>query len=184
MKKILIVVDMQYDFITGPLGNKECEASVPQVVKVINEGNYDQIIMTRDTHQPNYLETREGKNLPVVHCIENTPGWEIVDEVKAAVEASGCLDVKVINKPSFGSTLLGDLLLDSYNKDDIHIDFCGVCTGICVISNAMIAKAKCPEAEISVIEKACACVTPDSHNTAIEAMKLCQIEMIQGRGLI
>lgn len=178
MKKILVVVDMQNDFITGALGNAECQASVQKVVDVIKNNKYDNIFLTRDTHHDNYMETQEGKNLPVPHCIENTAGWEIVDAVSEAVAVCRDADVKIINKPTFGSVELGAILREIYDKEDAKIDFCGVCTGICVISNVMIAKANCPEAEIRVFQDACACITPESHRTAIEAMRLCQVTII------
>lgn len=178
MKKILVVVDMQNDFITGALGNAECQATVEKVVDVIKNNKYDNIFLTRDTHHDNYMETQEGKNLPVPHCIENTAGWEIVDAVSEAVAVFRDADVKIINKPTFGSVELGAVLREIYDKEDAIIDFCGVCTGICVISNVMIAKANCPEAEIRVFQDACACITPESHRTAIEAMRLCQVSII------
>ena len=178
MKKILVVVDMQNDFITGVLGNAECQASVQKVVDVIKNNKYDNIFLTRDTHHDNYMETQEGKNLPVPHCIENTAGWEIVDAVSEAVAACRDADVKIINKPTFGSVELGAILREIYEKENAIIDFCGVCTGICVISNVMIAKANCPEAEIRVFQDACACITPESHRTAIEAMRLCQVSIV------
>ena len=178
MKKILVVVDMQNDFITGALGNAECQASVQKVVDVIKNNKYDNIFLTRDTHHDNYMETQEGKNLPVPHCIENTAGWEIVDAVSEAVAVCRDVDVKIINKPTFGSVELGAILREIYDKENAIIDFCGVCTGICVISNVMIAKANCPEAEIRVFQDACACITPESHRTAIEAMRLCQVSIV------
>ena len=178
MKKILVVVDMQNDFITGALGNAECQATVQKVVDVIKNNKYDNIFLTRDTHHDNYMETQEGKNLPVPHCIENTAGWEIVDAVSEAVAACRDADVKIINKLTFGSVELGAILREIYDKENAIIDFCGVCTGICVISNVMIAKANCPEAEIRVFQDACACITPESHRTAIEAMRLCQVSIV------
>lgn len=178
MKKILVVVDMQNDFITGALGNEECQTTVQKVVDLIKNNKYDNIFLTRDTHHDNYMETQEGKNLPVPHCIENTAGWEIVDAVSEAVAVCRDADVKIINKPTFGSVELGAILREIYDKEDAIIDFCGVCTGICVISNVMIAKANCPGAEIRVFQDACACITPESHRTAIEAMRLCQVTII------
>ena len=178
MKKILVVVDMQNDFITGALGNVECQTTVQKVVDLIKNNKYDNIFLTRDTHHDNYMETQEGKNLPVPHCIENTAGWEIVDAVSEVVAVCRDADVKIINKPTFGSVELGAILREIYDKEDAIIDFCGVCTGICVISNVMIAKANCPEAEIRVFQDACACITPESHRTAIEAMRLCQVTII------
>ncbi|MCI7243756.1 MAG: cysteine hydrolase [Lachnobacterium sp.] len=179
MKKILVIVDMQKDFTTGVLGNAECAATIPEVVKVVAEGNYDEIVLTKDTHDQTYLHTQEGKYLPVEHCIEGTEGWEIVDEIQVACQS--CKNLHMVCKPTFGSLELGNLLktlCEKYEGEETEIHFCGVCTGICVISNVMIAKAYVPEVRICVIENACACVTLQSHNTAIEAMKTCQVDMI------
>lgn len=174
--KILVVVDMQKDFTSGALGNKECEGVVPKIVDIINTEDFDNIILTRDTHQSNYLETQEGKHLPVTHCIEGTDGWEIRDEIMCAV---GNKKHSIINKPTFGSvnlaTALGCISADEQNKYDITL--VGVCTGICVISNTLLLKAYLPEARIAVRANACACITPESHKTALDAMKLCQIEI-------
>mgnify|MGYP001144937699 FL=1 len=170
--RVLTVVDMQNDFITGTLGNKECQAVVGNVVNVINTGNYDKIIATRDTHFEGYLNTQEGKKLPVEHCIINTEGWEIQKDVEAALEAYK-------DKITFGSTELSEIIKElGTENEELTVDFVGVCTGICIISNAIISKAFAPGADIRVIESACACVTPDSHKNAIEAMKLCQIDII------
>lgn len=176
MKKILVVVDMQNDFTSGVLGNPECEAAVVKIVDVINGEEYDQIYLTRDTHNENYLETQEGKNLPVVHCIENTDGWQIRPEIMGVLMNK---NYKIIDKPTFGSVYLANLLREEYflEQNEVEISLVGVCTGICVISNAMLLKAALPEAKITVIEKACACVTPESHKTAIDAMKMCQINI-------
>ena len=168
--KLLIVVDMQNDFIDAALGTKEAVAIVPAVAKKIAEyreaGN--QVIFTRDTHQKNYMETQEGKNLPGMHCIEGTDGWQISKELKVG-------ESKIFNKPSFGSMELADYVA---NLNDIEeIELIGLCTGICVISNAFILKAKLPEVKITVDSSCCACVTPESHQTALNAMKLCQINV-------
>lgn len=169
--KLLIVVDMQNDFIDAALGTKEAVAIVPAVAAKIAEyrkaGN--QIVFTRDTHQKNYLETQEGKNLPVMHCIEGTDGWQISDKLEVG-------NSKIFNKPSFGSMELADYVAGLQNLDEIEL--IGLCTGICVISNAFIIKAKLPEIKITVDSSCCACVTPESHQTALNAMKLCQINVI------
>lgn len=175
--KILVVVDMQNDFTSGALGNKECEGVVPKVVDIINNEEFDEIILTRDTHQSNYLETQEGKKLPVEHCIKDTDGWQIRDEIISAVR-----DKKhsIIDKSTFGSIYLAmalNCVLDE-EKKNYDITLVGVCTGICVISNALLLKAYFPEAKINVRADACACVTPESHKTALEAMKMCQINII------
>lgn len=176
-KQILIVVDMQKDFTSGVLGNPECEATVKEVVNVIKSNDWDKIYLTKDTHQKNYLNTQEGKNLPVEHCIEFTDGWEIREEI---LDAIGNKNATIIIKPTFGSLFLGNVLRKEYfrEQEKIEITIVGVCTGICVISNAMIIKAALPEAKINIIEKACACTTPESHKNAIEAMKMCQINII------
>ena len=175
-KKILVVVDMQNDFIDGPLGNDECKAVVENVVNVINNNAYDKIYMTYDTHDEDYLKTQEGKNLPVVHCVKGTEGYEYNPRVKEAIINKR--NVEAIEKHTFGSDILGTSIRQYVKDEKAEIDFVGVCTGICVISNAFVVKAFNPEAKINVIENACACVTPQSHKTAIEAMKLCQINII------
>ena len=176
--KILVVIDMQNDFTSGVLGNTECEKAVSKVVDVINENNYDNIFLTRDTHQKNYLETQEGKNLPVEHCIEGTEGWQIRKEIMVVVNDSN-KPFQIINKPTFGSVTLAETIKTMYEQshENMEIDIVGVCTGICVISNAIIIKSFNPELPINVIEKATACVTPQSKKTAIEAMKLLQINI-------
>ncbi len=172
---VLVVVDMQNDFIDGALGTKEAAAIVPKVVEKIQ--NFDgEILYTRDTHEENYLDTQEGKKLPVAHCIKGTKGWELHPKIEALRKK------EPIDKPSFGSPHLGSLLRsmdDEYKssaKGGIEaITFVGLCTDICVISNAMIAKAFLPEVPIIVDPSCCAGVTPESHKNALEAMKMCQI---------
>lgn len=164
--KTLIVIDMQNDFIDGSLGSKEAVEIVPAVKEKIKEYrvNGDEVIFTRDTHHENYLNTNEGHYLPVVHCIENTPGWEI----REGLYFEGA---EIINKPSFGYTGWKEKTFE-------EIEIIGLCTDICVVSNALILKALFPEIKISVDPKCCAGVTPDSHNAALETMKMCQIEII------
>lgn len=177
--KVLVVIDMQNDFLTGVLGNAECANAISQVVDVIQNGNYDRIFLTRDTHQENYMETQEGKKLPVPHCIKNTEGWEINADVMAAVKEKYAGKYTIVDKPTFGSADLATKLKEiCKNTYDTEIEFVGVCTGICVISNVLLAKANLYEAQVKVIEKACACVTPDTHGTAIDAMKTCQIDIV------
>ncbi|MBE5902151.1 MAG: cysteine hydrolase [Lachnospiraceae bacterium] len=165
--KTLIVVDMQKDFIDGALGTKEAVAIVPNVVKKIQKyrDRGDQIIFTRDTHQKNYLETQEGKKLPVEHCIEGTEGWQITKELEVKAE-----DI-VINKVTFGHVWDKNVI-----KGD-EIELVGLCTDICVISNALGLKAVLPETPIKVDASCCAGVTPQSHSNALEAMKMCQIDV-------
>lgn len=185
-KKILVVVDMQNDFISGPLGNEECMGAVDQVVDVIRNGEYDRILVTQDTHSEDYMSTKEGKHLPVVHCIEGTKGWEYEERVGEAINASG-LKTTYFKKNTFGCLAMAEFFKEEANgianSQETQIDFCGVCTGICVISNVMLTKAALPEANIRVLADACACVTPESHRTALEAMKLCHIEIVGGQRL-
>lgn len=182
MKKVLVIIDMQNDFTKGVLGNKECEAAIASVVHVLKSDNWDKIFLTRDTHGDNYLDTQEGKRLPVKHCIKNTDGWEIVPEIMDLCRNKYSQQISIIDKPTFGSLELSQELkkyqdLD-VNDSEMEIYFCGVCTGICVINNVILAKATLPEARICVFENACACVTQKSHKTAIEAMRNCQIDII------
>lgn len=172
MQKLLLVIDMQNDFIDGALGTKEAVAIVPNVKKKIE--NFDgTVIFTRDTHFEDYMETQEGRNLPVPHCIMGTEGWQIrpeLDELRTT---------KAIDKVTFGSSALGDLLVSMDQEDAIEsIEIIGLCTDICVISNAMIAKAYLPEVPITVDASCCAGVTPASHENALEAMKMCQIKVV------
>ena len=167
--KFLIVVDMQVDFITGSLGSALAKAIVPNVVKKVE--NFDgTVIFTRDTHLSNYLDTQEGKKLPVKHCIKDTQGWEICDELKPYVKT-------VVDKPTFGSIELPSLI-KGYNQGVEEIQLCGLCTDICVISNAMVLKASFPEAKIVVDASCSAGVTKESHDTALKAMQAVQIEIL------
>ncbi len=171
MQKILIVVDMQNDFIDGSLGTKEAQSIVPRVKKVIEQFD-GKIYFTRDTHKENYMSTQEGKNLPVPHCIENTEGWQIEKSLQPYAK-------NIIDKPTFGSISLATQLVKENSIEEIsEITLIGLCTDICVISNAMLLKASLTEAKIIVDASACAGVTPESHINALNAMKLCQIEII------
>ena len=178
MKKILTVIDMQKDFTTGPLGNAECAAAIGPVVREITSGRYDKIYVTYDTHHEDYMETREGRFLPVPHCIEGSEGWQLADEIEAALVSVSSGIVR-IRKPTFGSTALQAAIVNDLanTPEGIEVTIVGVCTGICVISNAMLIKAACPEIDVRVISDACACVSPETHRTALEAMRLCQIEV-------
>lgn len=170
MKKLLVVVDMQNDFISGSLGTKEAEAIVPAVISKIKnyETNGDTVVFTLDTHEENYLSTMEGKNLPVLHCIRGTKGWEMDSRLS---HFKGMR----FEKPTFGSTKLASWAADE-KFDDIML--VGLCTDICVISNAILLKASLPESVIRVDSSCCAGVTPQSNANALEAMKMCQIEVI------
>ncbi len=170
---LLIVVDMQNDFIDGALGTKEAVAIVDNVKKKI-EAFEGRVIFTRDTHFENYMETQEGKNLPVPHCIKGTPGWEIrkeLDELRTT---------EAIDKVTFGSKELGPILLKLNEEEAItSITLVGLCTDICVISNAFIAKAFLPEVPITVDANCCAGVSPESHENALNAMEVCQIKVVR-----
>ena len=171
--KLLVVVDMQNDFIDGALGSPEAQAIVPAVAAKIAEYKAlgRPIIYTRDSHNSNYLNTQEGQHLPVPHCIAGTHGWEIADGLY--VEGS-----IVDNKHSFGSTNLVNYIASNYRGRFDEIEVIGLCTDICVISNVMILKAYFPETPITVDSKCCAGVTPESHENALNAMKMCQIDII------
>ena len=174
MKKILIVVDMQKDFVDGALGTKEAVAIVGNVVNKIETFDGD-IIVTYDTHPENYMETQEGKNLPVAHCIKGTDGWKLDSKVQSAIDKR---EYKVIEKPTFGSTELPEYIKANYNPDEIEIELIGLCTDICVVSNALLLKANFLETKISVDASCCAGVTVDSHNAALTTMKMCQVNVI------
>ena len=168
MKKALIVVDMQKDFIDGSLGTKEAVAIVPNVIRKIEEyrKNGDKIIFTMDTHSENYIDTNEGKHLPVVHCIKGSYGWKIPEDILVS-------EGTVIEKPSFGFTKWNEYGLEEMDE----IELIGLCTDICVVSNALILKALFPEKRIAVDPACCAGVTAESHNAALTTMKMCQIEL-------
>ena len=173
MKNILIVVDMQNDFIDGALGTKEAVAIVPKVEEKIR--NFDgEVFFTRDTHENWYLETQEGKNLPVVHCIRDTEGWQIRKELDALRKT------EPVDKDTFGSTdLAGELVAINEDEEIGSITLVGLCTDICVISNALLIKASLPEVPIYVDASCCAGVTPESHENALKAMEMCQIKIIR-----
>ena len=172
MQDVLVVVDMQNDFIDGALGTKEAVAIVPNVINKI-KGYQGTVLYTRDTHGENYMDTQEGKNLPVKHCIKGTEGWEI----QADIEALRCTEA--IDKPTFGSSALGQRLAEMDSNDKINsITVIGLCTDICVISNVMIAKAFLPEVPIIVDAACCAGVSVETHNNALAAMEVCQVKVI------
>ncbi len=173
MENILIIVDIQNDFVDGALGTKEAQAIIPNAVKRIKE-HKGMIYVTLDTHDEGYMYTSEGAKLPVPHCIKGTPGHELNKEIKEALKGK---EFKVIEKPTFGSIDLASEILENYD-DDLKIELIGLCTDICVVSNALILKACMPEEEICVIESCCAGVTPEKHSSAIETMRSCQINII------
>ena len=169
MKKLLVVVDMQNDFVTGALGSKEAVAILPNIMKKLATAreNGVTVVFTRDTHFDNYLTTQEGKNLPVVHCIKDTRGWEIVEGLFHEGEC-------VFDKPTFGSLELARFVKEE-GFDEVEL--VGVCTDICVVSNALLIKAYCPEIKIRVDANCCAGVTRESHESALKTMSSCQVEI-------
>ncbi|WMC93407.1 cysteine hydrolase family protein [Kineothrix sp. MB12-C1] len=167
----LIVVDMQNDFVDGALGTKEAISIVPKVVEKIKNFS-GKILYTKDTHEENYMETQEGRNLPVPHCIKDTKGWMLCPEVEAL-----CTE-EPITKPTFGSVTLGQVLQEMNEKEPIDsITLIGLCTDICIISNAFLIKAVLPEVPIVVDASCCAGVTPESHKRALESMRTCHIQI-------
>lgn len=174
MKKILIVVDMQKDFIDGALGTKEAVSIVDNAANKIKAFDGD-IIVTYDTHTEDYMKTQEGKNLPVPHCIKGTPGWMLDSKIESALEGK---KFKAIEKPTFGSTYLAEYIKANYNPDEIEIELIGLCTDICVVSNALLMKANFLETKVSVDASCCAGVTPESHEAALVTMKMCQVNVV------
>lgn len=172
MKKILVVVDMQNDFVDGALGTPEAQAIVGAVTEKIRSYGQGAVYATRDTHGEDYLSTQEGKKLPVKHCIRGTQGWELNREVAQALG-----DAPIIDKPTFGSLELVDIMKKEREREELQIELIGLCTDICVVSNALLLKAALPETEISVDASCCAGVTPESHRAALTTMKMCQIQV-------
>lgn len=171
MKKLLVVIDMQVDFIDGALGTQEAEAIVPAVIEKITEFDGD-VVYTRDTHEESYMDTAEGKKLPVPHCIRGSDGWQIHPGVYAAGEGK---TIAVIDKPTFGSAALCDFAAAG---EYASIELVGLCTDICVISNALCLKSRLWETPIGVWKSCCAGVTPESHDNALSAMTMCQIDIL------
>lgn len=174
MKHILVVVDIQKDFVDGALGTAEAVAIVDNATKKIREFN-GEIFVTFDTHFENYLQTAEGSKLPVPHCIKGTDGWELDRNIAKSLEDKDFIKVE---KLSFGSTELPDFIRKVVKDEDFDITLIGLCTDICVVSNALILKASFPEREIYVDAACCAGVTPETHNAALTTMKMCQINII------
>ena len=171
MKKVLVVVDMQKDFVDGALGSNEAVAIVDNVADKIKKFD-GKIFVTYDTHFENYMETLEGKNLPVPHCIKGTDGWKLNDKVEAALERK---DVERVEKNTFGSTKLPELIKAYAGDEEFEVCLIGLCTDICVVSNALYIKANFPEMKVTVDSSCCAGVTVDAHNAALATMKSCQI---------
>ena len=174
MEKVLVVVDMQNDFVDGALGTKEAVGIVDNVTAKIS-GFEGKIFATLDTHMPDYLETAEGKKLPVPHCIRNTRGWMLNEKVLSALAEK---DYKTVEKKTFGSTELVEEIRRLQEREEIEIVLMGLCTDICVVSNALLLKAHFPELKISVEAGCCAGVTPETHRAALETMKMCQIDIL------
>ncbi len=174
MKKILVVVDMQKDFVDGALGSKEAVAIVPAAVKKIRDFD-GEIFVTYDTHFESYMDTAEGKKLPVPHCIKGTEGWELDCDIMNALSEK---EFTPVEKNTFGSVDLPVLIRDSAGDEEFTVEIIGLCTDICVVSNALIIKACFPEAPISVDAACCAGVTPEKHDAALETMRSCQIDVV------
>lgn len=174
MKKILVVVDMQNDFIDGSLGSEQAAAIVDNAVNKIKSFEGD-IFVTLDTHHENYLDTSEGKKLPVSHCIKNTKGWELNEKISSALAEK---EYTAVEKNTFGSVELPHLIANRVGDSDFSIELIGLCTDICVVSNALLLKASFPEVPISVDSSCCAGVTPQKHDAALETMSSCQIDII------
>lgn len=175
MQSYLIVIDMQTDFVDGALGTQEAQAIVPAVIRCIEGAQAEgrTVLFTQDTHEANYLHTSEGKYLPVAHCIKGTPGWEIIPALRPFAHT-------VIEKPTFGFLGLPAHLAEGAGAqgENLDITLCGVCTDICVVSNALLLKASYPEATIRVQADACAGVTPALHDAALAVMKSCQVDIL------
>lgn len=175
MKKILIIVDMQNDFVTGSLGSPEAEAAAKRTAEKIRGYDGD-ILYTMDTHDAEYLHTQEGKYLPVVHCVQGTLGWELYPAVKDALSEKNALN-KAFLKHTFGSRQLADYLQEVESLDEVEL--AGLCTDICVVSNALMIKACLPEMKVKVDAKCCAGATPEGHEAALVTMRSCQIDIAE-----
>ena len=185
MKKITIVIDMQNDFLTGALANPDAVSIIPSILNEIKESEC--VVYTRDTHESNYFETQEGKNLPIQHCVKDTWGWEIVDKLNPQnLAVNNMMYGKlwcVVDKPSFGYVNIWNGLVGNFpdlvlNNEGVEVTFCGTCTDICVVSNALIVKSLYPEIVVNVKADACAGLTPEKHKAALEVMSSCQINII------
>ena len=172
MRKLLIVIDMQNDFIDGALGTPEAVSIVENVKAKIRSYPPADILATKDTHEKHYLQTQEGKNLPVEHCIRGSKGWEIREDIAELLDG-----VKIYEKPTFGSVAMALDVAEISQSEEIEVEMVGLCTDICVVSNALLLKAMMPEVKISVDASCCAGVTPESHDAALETMKMCQVEV-------
>ena len=177
--KVLIVVDMQKDFIDGALANSQAQAIVKDIAKLVSNWQ-GLVILTRDTHDSNYLNTQEGKYLPIVHCVKGTDGWQVDKQITDSATANTNAKVVFVDKPTFGA---GTLLFEAITKhcQPQEIVFCGTCTDICVASNALSIKALLPETPVKVLADYCAGVTIEKHNSALEVMQSCQVQVLTGK---
>ena len=179
--KVLIVVDMQNDFITGSLGSKEAVVARDNLREWVKDNvtSNDKVLFTQDTHYDDYLETQEGRNLPIVHCLRESAGWEIDEQLLTAVDEIGPF-TSFVEKETFGAIGI-DNYLPLATKNIEEIILCGVCTDICVISNALIVKAMYPETPVSVVASCCAGLTPEKHKAALSVMESCQIKVVEDK---
>lgn len=175
MRKILVVIDMQNDFIDAALGTKEAVSIVEAVKDKIRSYPAEDVIATMDTHGENYMDSQEGKYLPVPHCIKGSDGWQIRSDIAGLLTGA-----KIYEKPTFGSTALAADLRAVSEQEEIELELIGLCTDICVVSNALLLKACMPEVKISVDAACCAGVTPEKHLAALETMRSCQIQVVNG----
>ena len=177
MRKFLIVVDMQKDFVDGALGTPEAVAIVPRVAEKIRSFP-GELFVTLDTHEADYLQTAEGKKLPIPHCIRNTAGWQLDQSVAAALSGKR---YTVVEKPTFGSTRLPELISEAAHGEEFSLELIGLCTDICVVSNALLLKAHFPEVPMSVDASCCAGVSPQTHKAALATMQCCQIDVVESK---
>ena len=175
MKQILIAVDLQKDFVDGALGTAEAAAMLPRAARKLRD-HAGPLFVTMDTHGPDYLQTREGRFLPVEHCIRGTAGWQLHPVIAQALEGKA---YTLVEKPTFGAVNLPELVRQAAGEEDFTVELLGLCTDICVVSNALLLKAHFPEADISVDSGCCAGVTPQSHQAALETMRMCQITITE-----
>ena len=177
MKKFMIAVDMQKDFVDGALGTPEAVSIVPRVVEKI-QSFPGELFVTLDTHEADYLQTAEGKKLPIPHCIRNTAGWQLDQSVAASLSGKR---YTVVEKPTFGSTRLPALLAEAAHGEAFSLELIGLCTDICVVSNALLLKAHFPEVPMSVDASCCAGVSPQTHKAALATMQCCQIDVVESK---
>lgn len=173
MEHVLVAVDLQNDFISGSLGSAMAEAIVPGAVQAIRDPGYDTVIATKDTHDAKYLDSLEGQYLPVAHCVKGTPGWEFPDGIASALRDR---NARIVEKPVFGSL---DLALFLQEKEPVDVTLIGLCTDICVVSNALLLKAVLKKAKVRVLASCCAGTSVEKHREALDVMRSCQVEVIE-----